>query len=114
MVKTVESKKEPITLETIEKEYPEVFSGRIGKFKGDAVELMIDKTIKPVIQKPRRTPINLTKPAAGKVGKLVKEDIIERYPDKEPRTWVSPSVIVSKPNGDVRLCVDMRLANKAI
>ena len=75
---------------------------------------MIDKSVKPIVQKPRRTAINLIEPAADKVKSLVKEDIIERYPDNEPRTWVSPPVIAKKPNGDIRLCVDMRLANDAI
>lgn len=28
--------------------------------------------------------------------------------------WVSPLVIIPKKNGDIRLCVDMRMANRAI
>ncbi len=31
-----------------------------------------------------------------------------------PTGWVNPLVIVEKPNGDVRICLDMRRANKAI
>ena len=75
---------------------------------------MVDKTVTPVVQKSRRIPINLAEPAEKKVEQLMGEDIIERYPDNEPRTWVSPPVIASKPNGDIRFCVDMRLANEAI
>jgi hypothetical protein len=31
-----------------------------------------------------------------------------------PTLWVSPLVIIPKKNDEVQLCVDMRMANKAI
>ena len=31
-----------------------------------------------------------------------------------PTSWVSPVVVVPKPSGDIRLCVDMRQANMAV
>ena len=39
-------------------------------------------------------------------------DIIEKA--EGPTPWVSPLVVVPKKNGEVRLCVDMREANKAV
>ena len=100
---------------SIIQENKEVFSGKIGKSKTRQVTIMIDKKIKPVVQKPRRIPYNLMDRAEAKLETLLEQDIIEKFPDDEPRTWVSPPVVAQKPNSDdVRFCVDMRMANEAI
>ena len=39
-------------------------------------------------------------------------DIIEPVEHSTP--WVSPVVIVPKPNNEIRLCIDMRRANEAV
>ena len=39
-------------------------------------------------------------------------DIIEPVEHSTP--WVSPVVIIPKPNNEIRLCIDMRRANEAI
>jgi len=43
---------------------------------------------------------------------LEQQDIIEKV--NGPTPWVSPLVVIPKKNGDVYLCVDMQMANKAI
>ena len=76
---------------------------------------MVDPASKPVIQKCRRIPFNLMGKAEEKVKQLLKQDIIERAPDNEPRRWLSPPVIAPKPGSDeIRFCIDMRMANTAI
>ena len=114
MVNSVCQETSPMTPESVAKEFPEVFSGNIGKSSVAQVEIMVDLTVHPVVQKSRNIPINIVDKAVDKVYALVEEDIVERFPENEPRTWVSPPVIAAKPNGDIRFCVDMRLANKAI
>ncbi|CAB4006666.1 Transposon Tf2-9 poly [Paramuricea clavata] len=47
-----------------------------------------------------------------KIEELVELDVIEKV--EGPTSWVNPLVVVEKPNGDVRICLDMRHANKAI
>ena len=45
--------------------------------------------------------------------KLLEElDIIEI--DNGPTSWINPLVALEKPNGDIRICLDMRQANRAI
>ena len=40
-------------------------------------------------------------------------DLIEDI-DRGRATWISPMVVVPKPSGDLRVCIDMKLANTAI
>lgn len=82
------------------------------KFKGVKLEIAIDDSIKPVSQPYRRIPIPLETKVNAKIDELVKLDIIE--PVNEPSPWVSPMVPLLKSDGDLRICVDMRSANKAI
>ena len=44
--------------------------------------------------------------------RLEKQDIIEKVDGPTP--WISPLVIIPKRNCEVRLCIDMRMANRAI
>ena len=44
--------------------------------------------------------------------KLEQQGIIEEV--EGPTPWISPLVVIPKKDGDIRLCVDMRMANRAI
>ena len=48
-----------------------------------------------------------------KLDELLTCGIIQEVPEGQT-SWVSPLVVVPKPDGDVRICVDMRRANQAI
>ena len=93
--------------------YPSLFSG-LGRMKNVEVKLHIDETMRPVHQSHRRIPFHQRKNLEACVESLLQQDIIE--PADGPTPWVSPVVLVPKPKqpGGVRLCVDMREANKAI
>ena len=91
--------------------YKDVFTG-IGKLKDFQLNLHIDQQVQPVAQSLRRPAFSLREKIEKKLEELLQEDIIEKV--EGPTPWVNPVVVVPKPNGDVRLCVDMRCANKAI
>ena len=84
----------------------------IGKLKGVEVKLHIDQSVPPVAQRARRTPFHMRKKVAKELDQLEQQGIIEKVDGPTP--WVSPLVITPKKSGDVRICVDMRMANTAI
>ena len=99
------------TKQMLQQQYPEVFHG-VGKLKTRQVTLHIDPEVEPVAQPLRRVPFNLQEKVEEKVQELLDCDIIEEV--NGPTPWVNPVVVVPKPNGEERLCIDMRCANKAI
>jgi hypothetical protein len=99
---------------TLMEEYGTVFTDKIGKLKGFEVKLHVDELVPPKQVPYRRTPYHLLEAVEKELDKLMKDDIIE--PVTEPPTWVSAMVVVPKPKkeGEVRITLDSRLANKAI
>ena len=97
--------------ETIMSDYKEIFEG-VGKLKDYQVKLHVTPDVPPVAQPVRRTPFSLRDKVKEKIEELVTMDIIE--PVEGPTPWVSPVVVVPKQNDEIRLCVDMRMANEAI
>ena len=95
----------------LSKAYPGVFNG-VGKLKGVQAHLHVDPDVIPVAQKQRRVPFALEHKVKAKVTELLATDIIQEA--EGPTPWVSPVVVAPKPNGEIRLCVDMRRANEAI
>ena len=48
----------------------------------------------------------------AKLKQLEELGVIEKV--NGPTSWINPLVAVEKPNGDIRICLDMRQANRAI
>ena len=91
--------------------FKNVFIG-IGKLKDFQLKLHIDEQLQPVAQPLRRPAFSLKEKIEKRLDELLREDIIEQV--EGPMPWVNPVVVVPKPNGDVRLCVDTKCADKAI
>ena len=93
--------------------HSKVFQG-VGKLNNRQIELLIDKSVKPVAQRQRKIPFHLRGKVDSELNRLQQEDIIEKVPDNDETDWISPVVIVPKQDEQIRLCVDMRAANTAI
>ena len=95
----------------LKSKFPKVFQG-LGKLKGYQLKLHIDESVQPVAQPLRRIPFSRRAKVTEKLEELLKLDVIEKV--EGPTSWVNPLVVVEKPNGDIRICLDMRQANQAI
>ena len=100
-------------LQRILDNHARVFSG-LGKLNSKQIELAIDETVTPIAQPQRKIPFHLRKKVENEIEKLEQDDIIEKIPENTPTEWVSPVVVVPKQNNNIRLCVDMCVANTAI
>lgn len=78
------------------------------------VRIDIDTTVTPVAQLARRVPLALKEKVTDEIEKMLKMGIIERVPDTENPSWVSPLVVVPKGKDDIRMCCDYRRLNLAI
>ena len=81
--------------------YPELFQ-EFGKLKEFQIKLHNCVSIS----------LSYEKKVAAALETLGKQEIIERV--EGPMPYASPVVIIPKTDGDVRICLDMRLLNKAI
>ena len=77
--------------------------------KGYKLKLHVDESMKPVAQHVHR----LQKKVDAKLDELLKLDIIEEVSERLS-AWISPLVVASKGDGEVRVYVNMRQANGAI
>ena len=100
----------PLSMEEVLKEYSDVFQGT-GKLKGQ-YKLEIEENAKPVVHLPRRVPVALKGKLKRELERLQSLGIIEKV--IEPTPWVSSLVIVQKPNGQIRVCLDPGDLNKVL
>jgi hypothetical protein len=97
------------------KQFPDLFSGKIGCLKGYQLKLHINKETKPVVQKERKVPFHLKDKIEKAIEEMIRDDIIEQV-DGEPTPYVSCFVAVPKPSNpeEMRITLDAKTINKVI
>ena len=88
----------------------EVFEG-LGCLPGE-YKIRLQANATPVIHATRKVPVALKKRLKAELDRLCKLDVMEKT--EGPTEWVQSLVIVEKPNGDLRLCMDPNDLNKVI
>ncbi|GBN62739.1 Uncharacterized protein K02A2.6, partial [Araneus ventricosus] len=83
-----------------------------GEFPDELYHITLKDNAIPVIHPPRRVPQALQPKLKETLDKLEKEKIVSKV--NKPTDWVQSLVIVEKPNGNLRLCLDPRDLNKVI
>lgn len=65
-----------------------------------------------VVSSPRKIPFQLMDKVKVELGKLEEQEIIIKVP--EPSEFVNPIVLVTKPNKNIRICVDSQKLNATL
>ena len=81
--------------------------GELGILPG-VHHIVTDPNVPPVVNTPRRIPIAMKR----ELQRMENLDVIEHV--TEPSDWVNSLVVVEKPNGQLRICLDPRHLNRAI
>lgn len=94
-------------------EFPELYN-RLGKISvGEPVKIKVKKGTTPhQTFSPRHIPLPQIDKVVTELHKMLKLGVI-RTIDK-PTTWCHPIVVVTKPNGDIRLCIDLTKLNAGV
>ncbi|UYV65862.1 K02A2.6-like [Cordylochernes scorpioides] len=93
------------------KEFPEVFEG-LGQI-GNPYKIKLKPGAKSyAVHTPRQVPIPLMEKLKTRLEELEKAGIIAQV--NVATEWCAPTVIAGKPNGDIRLCVDLSRLNEHV
>ena len=98
-------------LDRLKSKYSSLFSSSLGKCTKTRVSIHLKAEAKPVFCKPRPLPFSRKLAVQTELNRLVDQGILERV---DFSTWAAPIVVVTKPNGSVRICGDFKALNQQI
>ena len=95
------------------KEFPQLFNrlGRIDIGGPINIKLKAD-TIPHQTYSPRHIPLPQLKKVVAEIRKMQKMGVIRKVDN--PTEWCHPIVVVTKPSGDIRLCIDLTKLNTGV
>ena len=93
--------------------FKSIFSG-VGRFPVEPVNIQLsDDAV--LIQKPaRHVPMSLKDKLEQEIHSMEKQGIISELDHNQATEWLNSFVVVKKPNGDLRICLDPTNLNKYI
>ena len=97
--------------ESLQEEFECLFGG-IERLRNKIVKLHVDPDITPRQQPHRSIPFHVRGDVEKELERLQRLDVIERV--EGPTPWISPIVVGPKKSAEVRICVDMGEAKKAV
>ena len=109
-VRRCSAETDPVKKKYISK-YPSIFQG-VGKLADYTVKYHIDPNVPPVACPEKSPPYHLQGKLDKAIEKMEKAGVIEDHVGPAP--WRSNLVLSPKPDGDIRVTVDMRAPNEAI
>jgi hypothetical protein len=99
-----------MTKKQIEEKFKNVFNGE-GKLEGK-LHLEIDPNVKPIQLPVRKVLVAVKEKLKFELDRLSDLEIIT--PAQVPTKWISATVVVMKPDGRIKLCIDPKPLSKAL
>ena len=93
--------------------YPDLFSG-VGTIKNAMVHLDVKPGAVPVACSPRHVPHTVQPKLKEELDRMLKLGVIRKLDINEASDWVHALVIVIKPNGKLRVCLDPRTLHSVL
>lgn len=91
--------------------YPNIFTGL--SILGDESKISLKPDAKPyAMHTARRVPISMREEVQKELNRMVSLGVISQI--DEPSPWCAGMVVVPKPSGKVRICVDIKPLNENI
>ena len=107
----VERVNEVFTPETVKQNFPKLFVG-LGKLEGQYSIKLKDDAKPFVLTVPRRVSIPLMSKVKTELDRMEDTEVISKI--NEPTEWCAGMVVVPKPNGNVRICVDLTKLTESV
>ena len=101
----------PRSEEQIKKKYPQLFHG-LGELEGEYETQLTPNTQPFAITSPRRIPLPMKSKIEAEIARMEKLGVIRKV--EQPTEWCAGMVTVPKPNGKVRICVDLTKLNESV
>ncbi|KAL9973467.1 hypothetical protein ACROYT_G019932 [Oculina patagonica] len=98
------------TKSSILDEFNDLFEG-LGELEGEH-HIEINPKVKPVIHPPRKVPFTILPKLKHELERMEQLGAIEKV--DQPTEWVNSIVIVEKPDGNLRICLDPKDLNRAV
>ena len=98
--------------EDLKKMYPECFEIEGKHFLDFEYSIKVDQSVLPKANPPRRIPLEVKEKLLAKLKEMEERGVIVKV--TEATEWVNSLVVETKPNGDIRVCLDPTDLNKAV
>ncbi|KAB0794890.1 hypothetical protein PPYR_11729 [Photinus pyralis] len=95
------------SIESVREQFPNIFEQKVGCVPNVVIKLALRDNVKPVYTRERSVAYALRDKVSHELEMLESAGIISKC---DVSDWGSPLVVVQKPQGGVRLCVDYKVA----
>ena len=93
--------------------FKSIFSG-VGRFPVEPVNIQLSDDAVPIQKPARHVPMSLKDKFEQEIHSMEKQDIISKLDHNQSTEWLNSFVVVRKPNGGLRICLDPANLNKYI